>query len=548
MAKPNPLEDELRVVLTSRTRLSTAGYPYLHRPLWSRFRDWVPHILDDGARVLAVAEKIAGEDEAREPALRVVRQVIRTAAVTAPPDLWLLRYVLGALREVGLADRLLAGETLRADEVDLRADELVVDLRFLLSRGTLVRLADGYRISDHAAARAALELPPVDAPADLSAVWARALGGDEEADELVSEISSRPLPSSDREPGFWHPTARDIELGFRLVPLIIGMKMAGVTELTDLTRTTLTQAGLADGESLNELGARVVQRGPGPFGIIEAYRGYVDKLADIWRGGRGEVWVERSANVAASQDANAKTFKKANDTLDGFCDETGFTYEVFIEHAVGQGEATRQRWERAGDALRYVGADLEDAAIDAAQAEQSAGRLPAQMHFVRNADIGAPATLLDDLRANGIDPRGAVMIVGNGFHEVRDQTDERMTDVMRGYESAGVVLMFTEETALAVDDLLETAWNTYHAGFKYVHERSGQGLRPADARPPSPLEGPLPASWTECAERAGYVRASRWSKRGRTVYPYTPPSGHNPAISVNHFFVPRGIADTLGFE
>jgi hypothetical protein len=78
------------------------------------------------------------------------------------------------------------------------------------------------------------------------------------------------------------------------------------------------------------------------------------------------------------------------------------------------------------------------------------------------------------------------------------------------------------------DDLVETAWNTYHAGFRYVHERSGHGLRGATARPPLPLEGARPASWTECAERAGYVRLERYCRRGRTVYPYPPPGGHNP--------------------
>jgi hypothetical protein len=141
---------------------------------------------------------------------------------------------------------------------------------------------------------------------------------------------------------------------------------------------------------------------------------------------------------------------------------------------------------------------------------------------------------------------GAVMIVGNGFHEVRGQTDARMTQVFAGYERAGIVLLFTEESALAIDDLVETAWNTYHAGFRYVHERSGQGLRSATARPPLPLEGARPASWTECAERAGYVRLERYCRRGRTVYPYPPPGGHNPAISVNHFFAPQRIAAGLG--
>ena len=56
----------------------------------------------------------------------------------------------------------------------------------------------------------------------------------------------------------------------------------------------------------------------------------------------------------------------------------------------------------------------------------------------------------------------------------------------------------------------------------------------------------LPASWTECATRAGYVRASEFCDRSRTIYPYPTANGHNPSISHNHFFVPARIAERLG--
>ena len=62
------------------------------------------------------------------------------------------------------------------------------------------------------------------------------------------------------------------------------------------------------------------------------------------------------------------------------------------------------------------------------------------------------------------------------------------------------------------------------------------------------MEGPLPASWLECATRAGYVYADQYCARSRTIYPTTPPSGHNPSISVTHFFVPGRIAARLGLE
>ena len=120
-----------------------------------------------------------------------------------------------------------------------------------------------------------------------------------------------------------------------------------------------------------------------------------------------------------------------------------------------------------------------------------------------------------------------------------------MTAVFRAYADAGIVLLFTEESALAIDDLIETAWNTYHAGFRYVHERSGQHLRPAEARAPGALEDQLATSWAECAARGGYVRLERYCKRGRTIHPYPPASGQNPAVSVTQFLVPAGLAARL---
>jgi hypothetical protein len=584
----HPVARELVWVMTPATGTTSSGFTYLQPFAWRRFRDWVPHILGDGPRTLDAVELVvdaaarAGGGEAAAKHLAaaadVVRQVVRTAAICAPPDLWLVRHVVGQLARTGVAARLLAGETVDAS-MAARPEELEIDLRFLLSRDLLVRIESGgahtgYRLGMHGHARDVLALPPVDdgVQASPSAAWAEVLRGNagDAAVVAVSSSLAQPLPADRREPGLWSPTARDVALAARLVPLVIGMTASsrmeeivaagrgaplsamllcpGRAALGEAALAVLTGAGVVDTEAiLTDVGARVLERGPGPFGIIEAYRTYLDALPRIWQDGRGSVHVERGANVAASQAANAKTFSEANDALDRFCQDTGFQFRVFIEHALGRGEATRQRWARSGDReLRYFGADLEDAAIAAARVEHQAGRLPPSMIFVDRADIGDPARLLAAIGAAGESAEGAVMIVGNGFHEVRGQTDARMIAVFEGYERAGIVLLFTEESALAIDDLVETAWNTYHAGFRYVHERSGQGLRGATPRAPLPLEGARPASWTECAERAGYVRLERYCRRGRTVYPYPPPGGHNPAISVNHFFAPRRIAATLG--
>ncbi len=564
---------ELALIMTRPTGRTSAGYPYLMAPAWVRFRDWVPHILGAGAAVLADVERIRvlarGAPGVENTALdgvddaaRVVRQVVHTAAITAPPDLWLLRWVLGTLAELGVSERLLAGEVVGTDgdaPGGWVPGALQVDLRFLLARGYLLRSGDGYRLAgDEHSRRVFAEVTRRPAgPAGMAALWAREICRElsfDEREPLRRAAASLP-DERQRVPGFWSATPEEIEVGFHLTPLVVGLQAAeripglleegraGAEEVGEEAAHILRVAGVTEADGrFSAVGARVLERGPGPMGIIEAYHPYLEELPRILgEAGKG-AWVRRSANVAASQLANRKSFQVANDALDRFVAATGFRYTLFIEHAMGRGEATRQRYERSGDTeIVYVGADLEDAAIDAALEEQREGHLPSGMRFVRGADIGKPETLLKALNEWGLDPRGSVMLVGNGFHEARDVTDEEMAGIFRAYGDAGIVLLFTEETSLSTDDLLETAWNTYHAGFRYVHERSGQGLRPASQAPPSALEGVRRASWTECAEAGGYLRAEAFSVRSRTVYPYPPTTGYNPAISVTHFFVPEGL-------
>lgn len=585
--RDDPLAFELAHVLAVPTGTSSGGFPYLEQSAYERFRDRVPHILAMGPRALHALDRVVavaqhhGLDVGN--AAKVVRGCILTAAITAPADLWLLRYVLGTLGKVGLAHRLLAGEALDPATTDVERDgrkvpanrkELVADLGFVLSRGLLEQDEAGRFVRPrdaHAQGALGAFLAPPGWPPDVARLWARAFAGVSldapEKKELVALGAGCPTVQ-ERGPRGWFPTGDEIEVGARLLPVVLGLRAAGKHALLasgiELVARSLSPADAEVGEAALAIlvaagagqrngdavvptatGRRVGEKGAGPMGIIEAYHPYMARLDDILVDGRGAVWVTRGANITASQDANRESFARANDALDAFCADTGFALRVFIEHAIGRGEATRQRYARPGGReLRYFGADLEDAAIDACLEEQRAGRLPAGMVFVRSADIGEPQRLVEALRNAGADPSGAVMVVGNGFHEVRGQTDERMVEVLRGYADAGIVLLFTEESALAVDDLLATAWNTYHAGFRYVHEKSGQGLRPADPAPQSRF--PLARSWQECTALAGYVRLEKYSSRSRTIYPMAPHRGHNPNISANHFCVPRPLAERLG--
>lgn len=586
------LAGELAEICMRPTGMSSAGYPYLQRRAWEKFRDRVPHLFRRGLEVYRAVEYIRdemsrrGDDESADNVLkacRVARQVLFTATITAPPDLWLMRHVLGAFDELGLTRRLLEGDAIYprsctavvdGKSVKLDAAELERDLHFLLSRGMVEQYDDSFRIAGHPRVHEIFDrVGPVspEVPVPMAPAWQRLFDdesfktGDRRAILSMTDDVSGSEPARQNH---WIPTVEELELGYRILPVVLGLRRCDVTEglergasvvpevwseryprLARRAMQLLETAGWleeSDGEiRVTAIGARGFSRGPGPFGIIEAYASYMNHARELLLGGGDDVWVDRRTNVGASQDANPKTFRQANDSLDRFCEETGFEYDVFIEHAMGRGEATRQRWERSGDdGIQYFGADLERAAIEAAKEERRRGRLPPEMTLIPDADIGEPEALLEALDREGADPHGAVMVVGNGFHEIR-KDDKGVCEVFQRYHDAGILLLFTEANALLIDDLRATAWNTYHAGFMLVHEKSGQNLRPATPRKAPRLGRPLTMAWNECARRAGYVRLEEYCGRSRTIYPHTPDDGHNPSISVNHFFVPASIAGEL---
>jgi hypothetical protein len=593
-----PLVMPLIDTLTAPTHLSSAGFPYISAESFAHFRDHVPHILGNAPRVWkatleihSICREIHGtspDEQAFESMTRaksVIRTILNTASVTAPPDLWIARHLMSTYKALGLLDRFLAGEIidpaccefqLEQRTVVANPHEFQIDLEFLVARGYLDMDRTRFWLTDvpwaHETLRQALPQRP-DQDIDTVQVWARMLAGKpftiKERSTLLDLNDGRYDTPPHHRPT-WVATWNEIELAYRLLPLVLALNIVGWNQrltageafvlgtdnevdadIFKAAANILIDAGVLKAESreLTDTGHRVCTRAAGPCGIIATYKPYLDKCRDIVLEGRGQVWVERGANVAASQDANRRTFEKANDSLDRFCADTGFQYTVFIEHAVGRGEATRQRWERSGEeTIRYFGADLEDDAIDAAMKIQREGRLPSNMVFIRRADIGNPEYLIGKLAEHKLSTHGVVMLVGNGFHEVRHQTDEAMIALFRTYGEAGLILLFTEENALSVDDLRATAWNTYHAGFKFVHEKSGQGLRPAYPREPPRFGRPLPASWNECATKAGYIRLESYCSRTRTIFPYRQKGQHNPSISVNHFFIPKALAEDLGLS
>jgi len=569
----HPQARQLLCIVTGKTATSSAGYPYLCQESFELFLAEVPHLFRDGLELLDWLEELERRLEDRDDLLseevdslaracKVIRTMVFTAAVTAPPDLWLLRHVLAVHRDLGVLaeldrDRPEEGDRLAA-RLDLDPRQLRMDLPFLHSRGYLAADGEAFRLDPGEPGRVPgrlVLLPEAwrqDMVSEFRAWFAGGKSGSKQAAFLEEWL---PVPDLPGTPGGWIAGAREIETGFRLLPLILALRACGLAgeaargRALDIPRllpgmtALLDEAGILRRGRVTALGERVFRRGPGPFGIIASYHPFLENLPELLRAGGTRPRVGRAANVAASQDANRRTFGAANDALDAFCRKYGFHYRVFLEHAVGRGEATRQRWKREnGNELLYFGADLEDAAIAAAEEEKRKGLLPANMEFFGGADIGRPEKVIAPLRARGVETRNAVMMVGNGFHEIRDQTNERMVAVFRAYREAGFLLIFTEESALTDEQLLQTGWNTYHAGFRYVHELSGQGLRPAE-------EGHQAGdhwSWRRCAREAGYVELEEFSHRTRTIFPYTRSRRGNPSISVTRFCIPRELAGRLG--
>lgn len=578
MAEPRlcdiPGAETLISVAVGGSALSTAGYPYIVEESFAAFVRNVPHLFEDGERILAwvdrLDEVVAARTDLDQDDLeslsrtrKVLRTMVHTAGVTAPSDLWLLRQVLGVHRQLGLLEPLLAEAQDAAAFAAARGivlEALLRDWHFLVSRGYL--LCEGGRFSVNPAQRAVLaSVTPMPKSWRISMI-AAFVGYFRDGECQRARFLDQFLALADPAPSSrtcWIADWHQIELGYRLLPLVLGLRAAELTaslrqgvkaeEVVPALRPSmlklLSASGLLDTYGgVTQLGERVFERGPGPFGIIGAYDAYLNRLEDILLGNPVDSWVSRGENVAASQDANRKTFKDGNDALDRFSRDTAFEYSVYIEHAVGKGEATRQRYQRNGEEeILYFGADLEDAAIDEAVKQQALGRLPRNMRFIRGADIGVPERVTSQLEAWGVPTHGAVMIVGNGFHEIRQQTNEKMKAVFEGYQKAGIFLIFTEESGLSDDDLVHTAWNTYHAGFRYVHELSGQGLRPAEVE-----EAAGRWSWSRCAAEAGYMVHPHYSTRTRTIYPFRRGHARNPSISMTYFCVPGDFVQALGLE
>jgi len=567
-------------IVTGGTNVSTSGFPYLTDKSFRSFTQQVPHLFLDGQSILNwlnVLLDVLNSNEYKPEedvkisvvrAIKVLQTVVFTAGITASSDLWILRQVLSVHKKLGTLEWLLDGHTIIPDDYanrnGLDAKRLLSDLHFLHVRGFLEKGDSDFWGPSTPPVVAELEaVKPLNDEFNINMIplltdWLSQKNTSSEHEQFLNQWLS--IQVQHQTVGNWMASFYQIELGYRLLPLVLALRVLNLTSslkqgeridsliprLLPSMQHVLTEAGLVYQGTVTQLGARVFERGPGPFGIIGAYHAYLTHLEALLKGDSGVgAWVQRGENVAASQDANRKTFQVANDNLNRFCRDYGFQYQIFIEHAVGQGEAIRQRFEQDdGHHLKYFGADLEPKAIEDAIQQQKQGVLPSHLEFICPADIGEPERVIQYLQKKGLESEPTILMVGNGFHEIRQQTNENMIEVFRQYQEAGYLLIFTEESALNDEALIHTAWNTYHAGFRYVHELSGQGLRPARGTGKRSERW----SWRRCASLGGYLVLDDYSHRTRTIYPYPRPQNKNPSISETFFCVPFKLALELGIE
>ena len=569
----HPSCEDLVAIICGETAVSSAGFPYISNESFQLFVDRVPHLFRDGQVILEWLDRFDDlkatldglsfqETDSLDRGVKVIRTMVYTAAVTCLTDLWLLKRVLVVHKSLGILDHLLEGASIHptsyGQTYNIDERQLYIDLCFLHVRGYVDKMDHFFVLPEDPKFGRVMDMVArgdvVSGRYTVERLVAYLEGeGGEAGERLASSLS---FDTSVLDMGSWVACPEHIELGYRLVPLLLALRKSGTSlalkrggsvrdhlpRMSDAVERLFERAGWMHHGDVTQLGARVFERGPGPAGIIYAYWPYLDQLEALLTRQEINTSVSRAANVAASQDANRKTFSAANDALDRFVKAYPYSYSVYVEHAVGQGEATRQRFERNGEfGMHYFGADLEDAAIDQAEKQQALGLLPSTMEFIRNADIGEPYRVIGYLAEQQLVGEPTVMVVGNGFHEIRNQSNEQMIGVFEEYRQAGFVLIFTEESALSDEDVINTAWNTYHAGFRYVHEMSGQRLRPIwDSGEEDQRWG-----WRRCAEEAGYIILDAFSHRSRKIYPFPRPDQENPSISMTYFCVPDALAAEL---
>lgn len=562
----------LAQILSDTSPKDKDGFPQITTERFEKYRDQVPHIFKEGMGVLEWLHEATGV--IRKSALKqsridsilaaidAIRTQVYSAAVTAPPNLWLARHILSTHKKLGIVDHLLSGKELIVEDFSrkngLDPQQLFFDLEFLHQLGYIAQTPCGYTRhfphSSHYEAHHVLEdlsVLPDFAQKDMVKSLIDAFDASAVDPRILQWLN---FTSPCQEVKTWVADTHHMEIAYRIVPVVLALKSSkkinglktgaeGVLKTLpfDLQKAILRlleSAGFISDGKLTELGARAFERGPGVYGIIEAYYPYLNHHEKLLKNSGERPHVERGRNIVASQAANTKSFEDAV----ALVKKAGaHKFKFVTEHACGMANGLKTWIKNIGvEGFRFLAADYEYKSVQAAQAEVTKKRLPPET-FVGQADISKPEQFIEHLRSQGYDPDTdrAVMIVGNGFHEVRGDNDTHIMTILETYRKMNISIVFSEESALSSEQILRAAWSTYHACFLWCHNTSGQRIRApwayADSMPR--------LSWKEVFEAAGYRIIS--TKGTRRTIPCDLPPERNPNISVTFFCVPN---DDISFH
>ncbi|HEY7159770.1 MAG TPA: hypothetical protein VH815_00860, partial [Acidobacteriota bacterium] len=237
---PHPGRSYLLQILTGRTSLSSSGFPYISERSFRLLLMHIPHLFSDGLtllnwlsrvepRVEKTKELSQTERESFLRAVQVLRTIIFSAAVCAPPDLWILRHVLSVHAQLGITRLISTGAEINPDELagklNLDPKHLSWDFSLLHSRGYLQPTRKGYVIADSKQARDLFHnITPIPVQflrdmVDPLLAMLTSSRTDRDTKELVAFFLDYSGPQ--RKSKGWFASRHDLQVGYRLVPLVL---------------------------------------------------------------------------------------------------------------------------------------------------------------------------------------------------------------------------------------------------------------------------------------------------------------------------------------
>jgi hypothetical protein len=227
-------------IILGETNVSSSGFPYISEKNFRIFLQNIPHLFIEGQLLLEwlnEVEKLFGKNgnESVKRSIKVIRTIILTASVTSPSDLWLMKQIISTHKELGIIDWLLEGNVVDPEEYaennNLQLNQLEHDLHFLYTRGYLIKADYGFVINNNPVVYHTLSnLLPV--PSSLNINIIPIIIDYLKNGQSSSEVEMNSFFNIHEIDGIssnWIASNLDIELGFRILPLVLGLRVLEFT-------------------------------------------------------------------------------------------------------------------------------------------------------------------------------------------------------------------------------------------------------------------------------------------------------------------------------